>query len=452
MKVILTSKTQVYTPRIPIIQFDPEDDCAVITDDLALPPLASPIIYSLELTPSCNNRCPGCSNVFISDKETRLMTPTRQPMPLASWDTILDKIAPFAQRLKLTGGEATSYPEFDQLLAGLKARNLSFSLFTNGRWKNPEQTISLLKQTPQCLGLLISLHGADAQAHEAFTGVKGSFEETIKNIRLATDAGLTVHTNAVFTRYNAGQIKELVGLSHSLGAKCSVFNRYVGTPTPDLALSQLALMKAVREVDRVNEAGQKTKLGTCVPLCFVESSSTGCLAGTAYCTIDPWGNVRPCNHAPQITGNLLHQSLDSVWRSGAMQAWRDLIPDECTTCSAFSTCHGGCRADMVLKGAQRDPLMTIPLPIYDAPKQEPRELKLYESAIPRLEYMLQEEAFGPVLIQGNDIIPISTRARSILNTMNQENTTLRKVEHQFGQEAINFIGKLYDKGAVSLSW
>lgn len=451
MNVTLTNKTHFHTYRLPILQFDPEDDCGVITDDLSLPPLASPIIYSLELTPSCNNRCSGCSNVFISDKETRLMMPTRRPMPLASWELILDKIAPFAQRLKLTGGEATSYPEFDQLLTGLKARNLSFTLFTNGRWKDPEQIINLLKETPQCLGLLISLHGADAQAHEAFTGVKGSFEETIQNIRLAADAGLTIHTNAVFTRYNAGQIKELVSLSHSLGAKCAVFNRYVGTPLPDLALSQLALMKAVREVDRVNEQGKKTKLGTCVPLCFVESSSTGCLAGTAYCTIDPWGNVRPCNHAPQMAGNLLHQSLDSVWRSNTMQAWRDLIPDECSTCSAFSTCHGGCRADMVLKGVQRDPLMTIPLPLYEPPKAKPRQLALYESAIPRLEYRLQEEAFGPILTQGNDIIPISPRARSILGAMNQQNT-LRRFEDKFGEEAVHFIGQLYDKGAVSLSW
>ncbi|MGB0389523.1 MAG: SPASM domain-containing protein, partial [Ardenticatenaceae bacterium] len=253
-------------------------------------------------------------------------------------------------------------------------------------WAQPERVIELLKESPQCLGLLISLHGADARAHEAFTGVKGSFEETIKNICQATEAGLTVHTNAVLTSYNASQIEALVALSHSLGAECAVFNRYVGVASPDLALSQWALMQAIREVDRIGkpstasptarlraaelggrEAGHRqprTKFGTCVPLCFVESSSSGCLAGTAYCTIDPWGNLRPCNHAPQIAGNLLTQPLEMLWHSATMNAWRDLIPDECTTCSAFSTCHGGCRADMVLKGVKRDPLMTMPLPLY----------------------------------------------------------------------------------------
>lgn len=42
------------------IKFGPEDDCGVIADELAIPPLAYPTIYSLELTPSCNNRCSGC--------------------------------------------------------------------------------------------------------------------------------------------------------------------------------------------------------------------------------------------------------------------------------------------------------------------------------------------------------------------------------------------------------
>ena len=91
---------------------------------------------------------------------------------------------------------------------------------------------------------------------------------------------------------------------------------------------------------------------------------------------------------------------------------------------------------MVLKGVSRDPLMTIPLPLYEPSKPEPRSLSLYESAIPRLDYKLQEETFGPVLIHGNEIIPISPRARPILGAMKEQHT-LRRFENQFGQEAVD---------------
>ena len=241
---------------------DRDCDCAGVCGNLDIPPLAYPTIYSLELTPSCNNRCPGCSNVFFENTELRMMTPSRLPMSLGHWRTIVAKIAPHAERLKLTGGEATLHPQFEEIVETIVDYDLSFTLFTNGRWLDPKRLTSFLTGIPQCMGLLVSLHGADAFAHEAFTGIEGSFEETIENIRLATQAGLTIHTNTVFTRYNHHQIEAIVDMSQSLGAECAVFNRYVGKPIPDLDLPLETLMQAVRTVDHLGQGHQKTKFGT----------------------------------------------------------------------------------------------------------------------------------------------------------------------------------------------
>ncbi len=485
MKVSLVGNPQLHSYKQSPYKARMENDCACdcgITpnsESLNLPPLTCPAIYSLELTPVCNNRCSGCGNVFADDRSQKApagrpnsaeygkfvaagsppracykmpeLSPGR-PMPLEHWENILDIIAPHAQSLKLTGGEPTLHPQFELIIQAIRQRDLNFSLFSNGCWRYPKRIIALLKDTAQNAGLLISLHGADAKAHEAFSGVKGSFAKTIKNIRRATQAGLTVHTNAVLTRYNHHQVEALVKLSQSLGAECVVFNRYIGQPIAAFDLPLPDFRQAIREVDRIGRENGQAKFGTCIPLCLVESSSSGCLAGTAYCAIDPWGYVRPCNHAPQIAGNLLAESLENIWRSAAMESWRSLIPGQCETCSAFSTCHGGCRADATLKKLERDPLMSMPLPTGVPASPEAKEdMFLYELALPRLEYTFQQEIFGPILIKGSDIIPISDKTQPILAAIDQS-PTLRQLQTTFGYEAIDFMGRLYDRGAVSLHW
>lgn len=120
--------------------------------------LSAPAHYSLELTPLCNNRCPGCFNVFIEDTVTRPMRDVPPPLTAAQWREILIKIKPHAARVKLTGGEPTLHPEFEKIVQTLVEFDLPFSLFTNARWQHPDRLIALLSKTPQCSGLLISLH------------------------------------------------------------------------------------------------------------------------------------------------------------------------------------------------------------------------------------------------------------------------------------------------------
>lgn len=343
---------------------DITDDCSVDCDCVFYPPdfatslIIFPIVYALELTPLCNSRCPGCSNVFIEHKLQRIAThPNQAPIHGNQWQDILDVIEPYAQHLNLTGGEATLHPQFDSIIQAVQQRQISFTLFTNGRWTTPDFIIGLLQATSCCTGLLISLHGSDAETHEQFTGIAGSFNETVQNIRRASDAGLPVSTNTVLTHHNLYQIEAIIQLSHTLGAKRTVFNRYIGQSIDHLALSPLELQQAIQQINAYSEIYGTVKIGTCVPHCFVPSSSTGCMAGEIFCTIDPWGYVRPCNHTPHIAGNLLRESLYNIWHSPMMNAWRNMVPGTCSACRSFVKCRGGCRAEAVLNHHDHDPLI-----------------------------------------------------------------------------------------------
>jgi radical SAM protein with 4Fe4S-binding SPASM domain len=323
--------------------------CQMTTNDEYGAP-AMPTIYALELTPACNNRCPGCGNVFTS------RTPPVAPLSAARWEDLLDIIEPHARKLKVTGGEPTLHPDFADIVRAIAARDIPFTLFTNARWPNPAEVLALLQEIPQCVGLLVSLHGPDAQSHEVFSGVPGSFAEAVGNIRQAVDAGLTVATSTVITQHNVNRVEETVALSQSLDAGHAVFNRYLGAPLPAIEPSREQLRSAIRSIESMIHRGDPVRYGNPIPQCFAFNSSHGCVAGKAYCTLDPWGTMRPCNHSPTKIGNLFEQPLEALWHSEAMEAWRALTPSECQGCPDRAVCGGGCKAMAELRAEHGDPL------------------------------------------------------------------------------------------------
>jgi len=400
--------------------------------------LSSPVFASIELESRCNNRCPGCDNVFAPERMPQLLS--------TQWRTILAKLKLHISRLRITGGEPTLHPEFEEIIDFIHSLDIPFSLFTNARWPYPEHLSTFLSSIPQFTGFLISLHGA-AASHEAFTGVPKSFAETMANIRRAVAAGLSVTTNTVITKHNYSEVEQIVALSKELGAHHAVFNRYLGQHLPDIELTNAELKEAIQAIEHLRVAGYPAKFGNCTPQCFYRSSSTGCLAGVAYCTVDPWGNVRPCNHASLICGNLLEQSVEDVWNSEAMKHWRGLIPAQCESCLEFSKCHGGCRAVAMQLGIEKDPL--IVKPILEKPDEPLTELTLYEGAHPISKFDIRPEEFGYVLIYGNRVVPVSHQAKVILDSLDGQ-TTLRQIEETYGRPGLSFVGSLYQQGLVRL--
>lgn len=410
--------------------------------------LSAPVLYALELTPACNNRCAGCYNVFIDDKNTRRGQLRHRPLSAAQWALVLDKIAPHASRFKLTGGEATLHPDFAAIVREVAERDIEFSLFTNARWTQPEVLLDFLALTPQLTGLVISLHGHNAATHELFSGVSGSFAETVANIRLAVSRGIPVTTSTVLTQANQDALEAIVNLALTLGARHVIFNRYLGAPLPGVKMSKIELIRAVNAIDRLKAAGRPVQFGVCVPQCLTPNSSSGCLAGVAYATIDPWGNLRPCNHSYLLAGNLLRQSLVEVWQSHAMQVFREAVPDQCHACGVFGACHGGCRAVAMELGLAKDPLVGAAIPLHAAPHM-PATLKLHPEMKPEPRYRLRVEEFGFVLLRGNAVVSVRPDAQPLLDAFNGS-TTLGQLAHDFGQSALSLVGALYQKGLLAL--
>jgi len=78
--------------------------------------------------------------------------------------------------------------------------------------------------------------------------------------------------------------------------------------------------------------------------------SARCPAGTTKLGIMPDGGVYPCNlffgKSEFRLGNILTDPFEAIWRHSSLSFFRTMAHNTCerTTCTLFSSCHGGCPA------------------------------------------------------------------------------------------------------------
>jgi radical SAM protein with 4Fe4S-binding SPASM domain len=348
--------------------------------------------------------------------------------------------------LKLTGGEPTLHPDFHLLFKHLDLLDIEFTLFTNARWARPKTVLDLMTCAHNLNGILVSLHGATPQAHDSFTAIPDSFAETVHNIRLAVARGVRVNISTVITAQNAHTVEDIAALAADLGADHIVFNRYLGKTQEGLTPAVAELLQAIETIEKLRRQDRPVKFGNCIPHCLVPNSSSGCLAGVAYCAVDPWGNLKPCTYSTQITGNLLHQPLEEAWRSPQMNAFRDAISPWCLTCQAFGTCHGGCKALAIDQGCAMDPLARPSSGVYAAPTAC---LSLHPDSRPLRRFSMRREAWGLVLLHGNRLMSVRSEAAPVLDALTGH-TPLSEIQSRFGQAGLSLVGRLHQQGLVTL--
>lgn len=396
--------------------------------------LRGPVVAALEIT---NQPAAWPSHAYFTSESRPLLTP-------AQWGTLIEKLGPYVSEFRVTGGDPMLRPDVFEILDHLERAKRPYHIITSGVWSDRPSLLIGLKKLTYVQSFLVFLHGHDAATHAAFTGDAAGFDEALKTIELVAAAGLEVSTSTVITKQNADHAEPLVELAMRRGARHSVFNRYVGPPRPELEPDRDTLSKALTKLDDLRQLGYNVALGTCVPACFSKSFSQGCSAGITYCTIDPWGQMRPCDHSPTRVGSVLDQKVSDVWRGKAMRSWRNRLPSACEKCSKITFCPGGCRSEAEVLGVAQDPLIGSPLPIEDPTLLE---VTLEEDLCPLPKYDIREEDFGWSLIRQTHVIPVTRKAGALLYAFDGK-TTLADIEKQFGAAALSFVYSLYERNFV----
>lgn len=184
--------------------------------------ISAPVLngFYVYLTAGCNLACQHC---WLAPKyQTNGNTGGHLEVDLLR--QALDEAIPLGlTNVKLTGGEPLLHPDFIEIVDLVSERELGLFIETNGTLLTPDLA-HYLKHNSTMYFMSVSLDGANAQTHDKFRGVKGSFDKTCNAVRMLVDEGVRPQVIMSIHNENVDQMEELVQLAFSLGAGSVKFN------------------------------------------------------------------------------------------------------------------------------------------------------------------------------------------------------------------------------------
>lgn len=321
-----------------------------------------PRMIAWEITRRCNLNCAHCrASADNSLYEGELSTGECQ--------RLIDDIATAGKPiLILTGGEPLMRGDVFDLARYAAEKGLTVCIGTNGTLLSKEIAAEM-KQVP-ISRISVSLDFPQPDAQDHFRGVKGAFNDAVRGIQIAQQAGIEVQINCTITKMNLPYLESLVSLAIDLGA--ASFHPFVIVPTgrgkglKEAELTPAECERVLRWIaQRDQEIGDKiTFRPTCAPFYWRiaeqqqvssgghggdrsdGSARRGCLAGFAFCFISHVGRVQGCGYLDIEAGNIKQQSFADVWNNSPLfNEIRDpsKLRGKCGACEYKVVC-GGCRA------------------------------------------------------------------------------------------------------------
>lgn len=267
---------------------------------------AQPLSALLELTYACNWRCVFCYNPRHHD---------RRRLDAAEWSLVLDDLRHLGTlSVTVTGGEPLTHPEALEIMAAVRARAMTFRLFTNGSLVTDPVARRLAELHPVAVEL--SLHGARAETHERTTAAPGSWGALWRGIGHLRDHGLPVVLKTPLTRLNEAELLDMVALAEREGLPYTVDPTLTHKDDGDAA--PLAWSVSAEGLDRLY--GLLARLGR-LPGSHRVAGGLNCGLGRTTLAVDPEGNLYPCPQWRRTSlGNVRDTPLRELWPTSPVRA------------------------------------------------------------------------------------------------------------------------------------
>lgn len=294
----------------------------------------APLTATYELTMACNLRCSHC---YLEHRPARDELTTRQ------WFGFIDQAADLGAFFGgFTGGEILCRPDFLEIAGYAFRRGIFFHLQTNGTLIDREMARRIHDLQPTKVE--VSIYGASAGVHDAITGVPGSFVKSLKAVDLLHELGIRLFIKTTVMSGNWRDVPALRRLADEHGVWFM----------PDPVLVPGVFGSASPLNQRMNDdeyrrymiaEGWDREPGKEFAELVEESSRPDrrvlCTAAKKRFTIAVDGEVIPCVMWRQSCGNLLNQSLESIWYGETMTGMRKLKFEDlqsCASCEHYLNC------------------------------------------------------------------------------------------------------------------
>jgi len=265
----------------------------------------APFTAVWEITNRCNLRCVHC---YQGEGGTEL-----------EWDesrAMLDDLEALGcLKLTLTGGEPTLRTDLPKILEYCRDKGFAVTLFTNATRFSPEVRDVLLHVRP--FAVECSLHGATPAAHEAVTGVKGSFSAAVTNILWLAENGFRVVVKSAVLSLNHHELDALLALTRQWGVSFHPTFRIFPRIGKKGSVDAFRIGDGVLKTLCASGAGRGRAPGDEPDPVAGEFL---CNAGRQACCISPEGKVYPCVALRWECGDLREKTLSDIWNHSPVLA------------------------------------------------------------------------------------------------------------------------------------
>ncbi len=338
--------------------------------------LKAPLYGQFELTFNCNYHCQMCYNIWKganSNASTHSLTRKQQ-------FTTIDKLAPYLFSMIFSGGEPTLVKWLPELVAHTSGYGINCALITNAALMESSLARRLFDAGLE--SIQVSLHHFKPGMSDAITGVKNSLKKTLSGALGLLDVfgASRISINMVVNSETANDVYDMGQFIHSHGFKnfgVGVLSCSGEAKANGLKVSIEDLCSVFAQLSRLHqELDLWVGLSGGVPFCLFPKDADKsvkicniCDAAIHQIVIGADGNCRPCVEAPWIGGNILTDTIETIWMSSAFEDMRMFrnVPSRCCNCKYVSNCHGGCRTSAFNYTGSKtghDPLMPSEMP-YD---------------------------------------------------------------------------------------
>lgn len=304
VKLAAGYKIYIYLPAYPSAAFFRALEAKL----LRTPPGPVSVVYST--TKACAYHCPHC----YQRQDAGADMP--EPVLIATAQALKQAGVSF---LNIEGGEP--FLRYERLLHLVQATSEATEIWVNTTGDGvTEENVSALKSAGLC-GIMVSIHAPEAAAHDAFTGIPGSFETACRTLRLCRTLGVGTAVNSVLseTDISQGKLDAMMVLAHRLD--CDFVQLIHPKPAglwlgnPDAVQTGRSYLTALRATHLLYNSRKNRALPVLAAQVFEERpEGLGCTAGGVdRFYVNAAGEVQPCEFLNISFGNVTREPFEAIF-------------------------------------------------------------------------------------------------------------------------------------------
>jgi radical SAM protein len=322
-----------------------------------------PLLAIWETTQACDLACAHCRACATPHLDPRELTTAQGKKLLSAFAAMGTPLC------VLTGGDPAKRPDLVELVEHGVSAGLTMALTPSGTPLMTEALLEALKAAglSRCA---VSVDGPSAAMHDAFRGVDGSFDESLRILRQSRALGLETQINFTLSRASLAELDAMAALTREVGAAMLVVFVVIptGRATEALTLTADEIETALEQLARIGKDAPfqiKTTGAPQLRRILMQQSAkevpTGLLRdvhdgvakgprgvtdGVGFLFVSHTGDVYPSGFLPVCAGNVKMENVGRLYRDSPLfRALRDAdsLGGKCGACPFRRVC-GGSRA------------------------------------------------------------------------------------------------------------